>query len=326
VRKQLADAGWDHGPVTVRHHLAERGLRAPAASTLARVFARRGMVTAQPQKRPRSATRRFEFAMVHECWQLDSFAWPLAQGSIWHVYQLIDDRSRFVVASHVEKEETAAGAVLVLDKGIGAFQVPQILLTDNGSAFNTTRRGRRSRLVEHLTALGGRSITGRPGHPQTQGKDERIHQTVQRWLRRQPPAQTPQQLQALVEAFDDYYNHHRPHQSLRMRTPAQAMADGPVAIEPTPDPERPHLATRSPVVVQPRRVDAKGKIKVRYAAILLGCEHANTDVTVLHDEHQIEVFDARGTHIRSQRLEPGRRYYGNGRPRTYRRDTSNRPD
>lgn len=326
LRKELADAGWDHGPVTVAHHLAARGLPAPAASTLARVFTRRGMVTPQPQKRPRSATRRFESATVHGCWQLDSFEWPLADGSIWHVYQLMDDRSRFLLAAHVEQEETAAGAVLVLDKGIAAHQVPQVLLTDNGSAFNTTRRGRRSRLVEHLEALGGRCITGRPGHPQTQGKDERIHQTTQQWLRKQPSADTPQQLQTLIETFAGSYNQHRPHQSLRMRTPAQAMADGPVAIEPEPAGARPdQQQPRSTVTVELRRVDAKGKIKVRYAAILLGCEHAHTTVTILLDTHHVEIFDHTGSHLRSQPLTPGQRYYGNGRPRTYRRPSRNRP-
>jgi transposase InsO family protein len=236
LRQELADAGWDHGPVTVAHHLAARGLAAPAPSTLARVFTRRGLVTAQPQKRPRSATRRFEFAMVHQCWQLDSFVWPLADGSNAQVYQLEDDRSRFLIASHVERAETCAGAIRVVDTGIAAFQVPQVLLTDNGSAFNATRRGRRSRLVEHLTVLGVQCITGRPGHPQTQGKNERIHQSTQRWLRAQPLADSIAQLQAQIEQFDDYYNQNRPHQSLRMRTPAQALAEGPVAIAPTPRP------------------------------------------------------------------------------------------
>lgn len=319
IRKELRDGGWDHGPVTVRYHLARQGLPAPAASTLARVFTRRGMVTAQPQKRPRSATRRFEFATVHGCWQLDSFQWPLADGSIWHVYQLEDDKSRFVVASHVEKSETTAGAIEVLDKAIRAHQVPQVLLTDNGSAFNTTRRGHTSQLVEYLTGLGARAITGRPGHPQTQGKDERIHQTTQRWLARQPPAHGPEQLLALVQTFDQAYNHHRPHQSLQMRTPAQALAAGPVAIAPEPAARREHPNAVSPVKIEPRKVDAKGRIRVRYAHILLGCEYAHATVMVLHHDQHVEVFDQHGRHIRSQRFEPGKTYYSNGRPRTYRR-------
>lgn len=334
IRKELADQGWDHGPVTVRHHLLEQGLDAPAVSTLARVFTRRGMVTPQPQKRPRSATRRFEFAMVHECWQVDSFQWPVSDGSVVHVYQLEDDKSRVLIASHVEPEETALGAITVLNKGIAAYQVPRMLLSDNGSAFNTARRGQRNQLVTHLEAMGVRCITGRPYHPQTQGKNERVHQTTQQWLRKQSPAVDAAELLAqLEEQFMPEYNTARPHQSLptnsvngnpRMRTPDQALHLGPVAIPP----QRPAapLATAQGPVVQPRRVDAKGKIRVRYAAVMLGIEHAGTNVLILLTEHHLEVFDTAGTHFRSQPLTPGKTYYSNGRPKTYRRTPLNRPD
>lgn len=335
IRKELADQGWDHGPVTVRHHLLQRGLDAPAASTLARVFTRRGMVTPQPGKRPRSATRRFEFAMVHECWQLDSFEWTVADGSVVHVYQLQDDKSRVLIASHVEPGETAAGAITVLDKGIAAYQVPRMLLSDNGTAFNTTRRGQRSQLVTHLAALGVRCITGRPGHPQTQGKNERVHQTTQRWLRKQPPAaDAAALLTQLEEEFMPGYNGRRPHQSLpvdivhgkpRMRTPDRALHLGPVAIAPQPPAAPPPPPTRRPVL-QPRRVDANGKIRVRYAGVMLGIEHAGRDVLILLTEHHLDVFDTAGTHLRGQPLTPGQRYYSNGRPKTYRRTPRKRPD
>ena len=234
IRKELADAGWDHGPVTVRHRLGELGLTAPAASTLARVFTRRGMVLAQPQKRPRSSYRRFEFATVHECWQLDAFQSTLADGSICAVYQVLDDRSRALLASHVTATETAAGAITVIDKAIAAHQVPVLLLTDNGGAFNQTRPWSVQPAGHPPAGLGCRAITGRPGHPQTQGKDERVHQTTQRWLAARPRPVTEAGLLALVEDFDQQYNTTRPHQSLAMRTPAQVLADEPHAVPPVP--------------------------------------------------------------------------------------------
>jgi transposase InsO family protein len=323
LRKDLADRGLDHGPVTVRHHLARLGVQAPAASTLARLFTRRGMVTPQPQKRPKSSYRRFEFGQVHECWQLDSFEWPLADATIVAVFQLLDDRSRFMVASHVAAGETAADALLVVAEGINRHQVPQLLLTDNGTAFNQDRRGRTSQLVAHLTTLGCRPITGRPRHPQTQGKDERVHQTTQRWLRAQPPAQTIAELQAQVDAFDTVYNQHRPHQSLGMRTPAQALAEGPIAIPPLPPAPAPTPA--APVTAQTRHVTSNGKIKVNYAQIQLGHEHNNTTVTVIVSGQSVTIFSAKGIHIRSLTLTPGVTYYGNGRPRGRPKKT-NRPD
>jgi putative transposase len=314
LRKELADAGWDHGPVTVRHRLGELGLSAPAASTLARVFTRRGMVLAQPQKRPRSSYRRFEFATVHECWQLDAFQSTLADGSVCVVYQVLDDRSRMLVASHVTAGETAQGAITVIDKAIAAHQVPVLLLTDNGSAFNQTRRGLSSQLVAHLQALGCRAITGRPGHPQTQGKDERVHQTTQRWLGARPRPATEAGLLSLLEVFDQQYNNTRPHQSLRMRTPAQAMAEEPHAVPPTPaEPSNP--STAPAVRACRRRVGLNGKISVRYVAIQLGYEHRSTTVTVVLTGDHVAIFDPAGTLIRSLTLEPGRTYFSNGRPR-----------
>jgi transposase InsO family protein len=324
IRKDLADQGLDHGPVTVRWQLQQLGVSAPAASTLARIFTRHGMVVPQPQKRPRSSYRRFEFAMVHECWQLDAFEWPLTTacgrpGPLCLIYQVLDDRSRFELATHVGPPgvgENSTDAIAVIDKALTlAGQPPCLLLTDNGVAFNQTRIGRTSKLVTHLELLGCRPITGRPGHPQTQGKDERIHQTLQRWLRAHP-AETPAQLQVVVDAFDEHYNHHRPHQSLGMRTPAQAMATGPIAIPPQPT-TPPATRPGSAATVRHYTVAKNGNLKIRrdnvQLAIQMGLPAGGSTVTVVSTAATINVFDHTGHHLRTVTLVPGQRYYGNGK-------------
>ena len=323
VRKELADQGLDHGPLTVRWRLQRMGLSAPATSTLARIFTRRGMVVPQPQKRPRSSYRRFEFGMVHECWQLDAFEWPLSADAqqpavTCVIYQVLDDRSRFLLATHVgpaRAGENSADAIRVIDKALAAAaQTPCLLLSDNGSAFNQTRRGLTSKLVTHLKALGCRPITGRPRHPQTQGKDERVHQTLQRWLQAHP-AGSADDLQGVVDAFDEHYNHHRPHQSLGMKTPAQAMATGPVAIPPLPpDPGQPDaLAPSTGAIARQYKVGKNGNLNIRRRIIQMGLEAGGTTVTAVTTEATINVFDARGTHLRTVTLVPGQQYYGNGK-------------
>lgn len=320
IRKELADQGLDHGPVTVRFHLLQTGVPAPAVSTLARIFHRRGMVSAQPQKRPRSSYRRFAFALVHECWQLDAFEWKLADGSKCVIFQLLDDCSRYLLASLVAPAETSQAAIAVTRTAIEAFQVPCLFLSDNGTALNRDRLGQTTALVTYLTELGVKPITGRPSHPQTQGKDERVHQPLQNWLRAHPAAHSMAELQSLVDQFDDYYNQTRPHQSLQMRTPAQALTQGPIAIAPL----RPKIQSRrgpARALVKPRRVAANGNISVSKHTIQLGWEHAKTQVTVLHTEATVNVFDQRGKHIRTVILEPGKTYYGNGRPKGGRHPT-----
>jgi transposase InsO family protein len=88
--------------------------------------------------------------------------------------------------------------------------VPQRLLSDNGIALNPSRRGYLGRLVEHVSRLGVQAITGKPYKPTTQGKNERFHQTLFRYLDKQPLAETLDELQAQVDAFDDIYNTERP--------------------------------------------------------------------------------------------------------------------
>ena len=94
---------------------------------------------------------------------------------------------------------------------------------DNGAALNPSRRGVLGQLVAYLRSLGVEPITGKPYKPTTQGKNERFHQTLFRYLDKQPLAENLEQLQAQVDAFDPIYNAERPHQALPGRiTPQQA--------------------------------------------------------------------------------------------------------
>ena len=90
-------------------------------------------------------------------------------------------------------------------------------------ALNPSRRGVLGQLVAYVTALEVEPITGRPYKPTTQGKNERYHQTLFRWLDKQPLAESLEELQEQVDRFDQVYNTERPHQGLPGRiTPAKA--------------------------------------------------------------------------------------------------------
>ena len=152
------------------------------------------------------------------------------------IFQLQDDHSRLAVASLVASSETSQAAIDVFDKGVAARGVPQRLLTDNGIALNPTRRGCTGRLVEHVRSLGVEPITSKPYHPTTQGKNERFHQTLFRYLDQQPLAASIAELQEQVDRFDLIYNTQRPHQGLPGRiTPQQAWDATEVVQAPRPD-------------------------------------------------------------------------------------------
>ena len=93
-------------------------------------------------------------------------------------------------------------------------------------------------LVVHVMGLGVEPITGKPYKPTTQGKNERFHQTLFRYLDKQPLADTLAELQAQVDAFDHIYNTQRPHQGLPGRiTPRAAWEATPKADPPRPKPD-----------------------------------------------------------------------------------------
>jgi transposase InsO family protein len=96
-RKQLAEQGLDAGAETIATHLRNMHGRTPAVSTIWRVLNRRGFVTPQPRKRPKSSYVRFEADQPNECWQTDFTHWQLADGTGVEVLNFLDDHSRYLL-------------------------------------------------------------------------------------------------------------------------------------------------------------------------------------------------------------------------------------
>ncbi|WP_419956796.1 integrase core domain-containing protein [Microbacterium capsulatum] len=316
VRAALERSGLDYGPISVHDKMTSMGFTTPSIASLARIFREAGVARVEPKKKPRSAFRRFVYPAPNACWQLDATEYVLAGGRTCVIFQLTDDHARLAVASHVARAETSKGAVTVMEKGIARHGVPQRLLTDNGAALNPHRRGIVSQLVAYVSTLGVVAITGKPGHPMTQGKNERFHQTLFRWLDKQPLAGTIEELQHLVDRFDVIYNTERPHQALPGRsTPQQAWDATPKAPAPEPDPDAAtHPGATGDAV---RIVRTHGDISIRGTTFQLGNEFAGTQVHAIWNPALIMIFDERGTLIIIEHPwpQPGTRYVGNGRPR-----------
>lgn len=112
VRAALESSGLDHGPISVHEKMRAMGLeQVPSTASLARIFREAGVARVEPKKKPRSAWRRFVYPAPNACWQLDATEYVLDGGRKCVIFQLIDDHSRYAVASHVAASETAAGAI-----------------------------------------------------------------------------------------------------------------------------------------------------------------------------------------------------------------------
>ena len=213
MRKQLSDEGWDAGARTIQWHLTESGAAVPALATIHRVLQRRGFVTPQPQKRPRSSWIRFESHLPNETWQSDMTHWQLENGQGVEIVNFIDDYSRAVLCSHVVTVATSAEVVRLFFATTDLYGLPSSLLSDNGAIYTAAYRGSHTGLEIELAMLGIRFKHGKPYHPQTQGKVERYHLTLKKWLRKQPPAPSIEALQSQIDGFVKYYNEQRPHQA-----------------------------------------------------------------------------------------------------------------
>jgi transposase InsO family protein len=319
VRAALERSGLDHGPISVHEKMRVLGLEpVPAVSSLARIFRDAGVARVEPRKKPRASYRRFVYPAPNACWQLDGTEYVLTGGRKCVIFQLIDDHSRFAVATHVAWGETSEGAIAVVKKGIAAHGVPQRLLSDNGAALNPSRRGVLGQLVAYVTALGVEPITGKPYKPTTQGKNERFHQTLFRWLDKQPLAASLEELQAQVDRFDQIYNFERPHQSLPGRiTPGQAW-------EATPKAEAPRPAARNALLlpdgVRLTRIRDNGTVFARGTRFHVNRTLFGDVVSLVETEVSLQVFDESGTLlIEHPWPKPGTKYVGSGRPKGPRR-------
>ena len=176
LRKTLDKAGYDAGAATIAEHLARDPdvTKVPALSTIWRILTRRGFVSPQPHKRPRSAWKRFTADQPNQLWQADVTHWRLADNTEVEILNILDDHSRVALASLARPTITGPD---VLDTFLATFTrwgTPAAVLTDNGAIFTATpRRGGRSALQVTLGELGINYINSRPYHPQTCGKVER---------------------------------------------------------------------------------------------------------------------------------------------------------
>jgi transposase InsO family protein len=300
------DEGWPdppRGAASIADELRRSGLACPAVSTIHRVLVRNGLVTPQPQKRPRSSFTRFVHPDPNGCWQIDATRWTLADGGEAWIMDVLDDHSRVVVAAHACPAPTTAAAQAAVHAGGQVWGLPSCILSDNGPCFGGVSRC--GDFVDGLAALGIQAVHARPFHPQTCGKIERFHQTLKRWLRTQPRAVTLAELQTQLDWFLAFYNHHRPHRALHGATPAEAWA----ARTPAGPAEQPIASTWPARVALTRHtVTAGGVIYLGRTTIGLGSRLADTKITAVRYGRRLLLLDD-GHPIRALTLVAGQRYY-----------------
>jgi transposase InsO family protein len=311
LRKELEGQGLDAGAQTIHYHLHQAGVAAPSVATIWRILRRRGFVTPQPHKRPRSSWVRFEAQLPNECWQSDVTHWRLRDGAEVDIVNSIDDHSRLAVASRAMRVATAPQVLEVFQQAGERWGLPAALLTDNGCVFTTWHRGGPNVMQTELLALGIDYRHSRPYHPQTCGKVERFHQTLKAYLAKQAPADSIEELQAHLDRFVAYYNERRPHRARDRSTPAAAFRARDRAR-----PSGPRIVVSAGARVRRDRVDPAGTVTLRHRSRLhhigLGRRHAGKRVIMLIAGLDVRVLAEDGELLRHLTLDPTRDYQARG--------------
>jgi transposase InsO family protein len=311
LRTELTARGLDAGPVTIAWHLGREGQPVPSVSTIRRILHAAGLVTPEPRKRPRSSWIRFEASAPNELWQSDFTHWRLADGTEVEIINWLDDHSRYLLGCTAVRRVGGQDVVATFTAAGDAHGWPAATLTDNGAVYTSRFTGGRNGFEYLLAYLGTRQKNGAPGHPQTQGKIERFHQTLKRWLGQGPAATDLASLQARLDAFRLAYNEHRPHRAIGRVTPGEAYRATPRA-HPAGRGAPGHFRLRYDVT------DSKGAITLRRAGRLyhlkVGAALARRRVLAIVDEEEVTVVALdTGEILSTHRIEPDRRYWRNQR-------------
>lgn len=305
LRRGLGDAGLDAGPQTIAHHLRLRFGSTPSRATIWRILKANGLITPQPHKRPKSSWIRFQAELPNEMWQADSTHWLLADNSDVEVLNLIDDHSRFCLASVALRTVKAPDVLQTFYLAAESYGYPAKFLSDNAAVFSGTPRKGRVALESELDRLGIQSKHSTPYHPQTCGKVERFHQTLKRYLQRQAPAENLAHLQLQLDAFRLYYNQQRPHRSVDGRTPFQAFQ---ARLKAGPSTPRDSIQYR----VRRDKLDGQGRVTIRYLGRLrhlyVSYKQRRLPVTLLVAGPHVRVVAEDGSILRELTLDAERNY------------------
>jgi transposase InsO family protein len=305
LRTDLLAQGLDAGALTIQWHLARQRGRVPSTSSIVRVLRRRGLVVPEPHKRPRSSFIRFEAQLPNQLWQTDATHWALADGSPVEILNIVDDHSRLLLAAVPLRTVKAADVVAVFHGAAQRHGYPAALLSDNAAVFSGASRRGKVLLETELERLGIVCKHAAPYHPQTCGKVERFHQTLKRWLAKQPPAATLVELATQLDRFRLHYNLRRPHRAIGRRVP-QEVFDAKVKAGPGSAVPPVHYRVRYDTV------DRHGKVTLRYDSRLhhigLGARHRGKAIVLFVADRDVRIVDADGELLRELVLDPTRDY------------------
>jgi transposase InsO family protein len=237
-------------------------------STVNRILRRNGLLREEDRHRP--ANHRFEYAAPNELWQMD-FKGQFAMGRGYcYPLSVLDDHSRYLVGLAALSSPSLEGVEGNLIAIFEQYGLPEAMLMDHGTPWWSANNGHGlTRLSVMLIRQGIQLKYSGVGHPQTQGKVEKWHDTLRRAVRHH--GQLPDNLQGwsnLFEPIRHRYNHVRPHEGIDMQCPADRYSASRRPYQPQP------REWEYPIGATVKRVDRDGRL------YLSGCHYFVSEALV----------------------------------------------
>ena len=309
LRTHLLAQGLDAGAASIAWHLLQSNQRSPALSTIWRILKAEGLVTPQPKKRPKAYIQRFEAVQPNETWQSDFTHWHLADGSDVEIINWLDDHSRLLLSCTVFNAITGKIVIGTFNDARSQYGTPFSTLTDNGNVYTARFVKGKNGFEYLLSELEIVQKNGSPAHPQTQGKIERFHQTLKKWLSQQSPAKDLKELQRQLDEFRNVYNTQRPHRALEMKTPQQSY-EATIKATPKQAKDKDHYRVRYDSVDQTGRLSLRRAGKMHHLGV--GVKHRDKKVIMIVDHIKVIVVEKRtGEVLSKHEIIPSRDYWTN---------------
>ncbi len=194
----------------------------PATSTIGALLKREGLVVAR-KKRWHTAPYTAPLAHANEAnrvWCADFKGWfRTADGQRIDPLTISDAHSRYLLRCQAVEKTDTARVQAIFEAAFREYGMPEAMRTDNGPPFASRAVAGLSRLAVWWIKLGIVPERIAAGHPEQNGRHERMHRTLKQETA-QPPAANRREQQRTLDRFRQEYNHVRPHEALQMQTPA----------------------------------------------------------------------------------------------------------
>jgi len=190
----------------------------PATSTIGALLKREGLVVARKKRWHTAPLAHANEA--NRVWCADFKGWfRTADGQRIDPLTISDAHSRYLLRCQAVEKTDTARVQAIFEAAFREYGMPEAMRTDNGPPFASRAVAGLSRLAVWWIKLGIVPERIAAGHPEQNGRHERMHRTLKQETA-QPPAANRREQQRTLDHFRQEYNHVRPHEALQMQTPA----------------------------------------------------------------------------------------------------------